>query len=406
MAAASFHQESALHVSDSTPPKGLVPVIGLMSMIGPFSIDTYLPSFPAIAQGLGVGLPALAQTLSIYLIAFAGATLVWGPLSDRFGRRRTLLTSLILFVLASLGCAQTESFSMLMFWRALQGAFACGGMVIGRAVVRDVYEGAMAQRAMSHVMLVFAAAPALAPVIGGWLESVFGWRSVFQFLMLFGLFAVVLVFRWLPETHPLAARQSIHPLIVGGNYLRVLRHGRFLALVATLSLSFGGLFLYITSSPALIYDHLGLSESDFGVFFIPTVAGLMSGSWLSGRIAHGWPPRQILKLGFGVLGVAFTANFLDALWLEPRVLSVVAPLVLYAFGIALIMPVLSVQALDCFPHNRGMAAAAQGFAQMAFNAVVAGFLMPMVATSLLYLAMAQGVLLCFSVLVLQAARAR
>jgi len=395
-----------LSTSKVIPPKGLIPVIGLVSMIGPFSIDAYLPSFPAIAQGLGVSLPALAQTLSVYLIAFAAATLVWGPLSDRFGRRRMLLTSLVLFVVASVGCALAESFPMLIVWRALQGAFACGGMVIGRAVVRDVYEGPMAQRAMSHVMLVFAVAPALAPVIGGWLESMFGWRSVFQFLALFGLFALVLVFRWLPETHPQVARQSIHPRSVGGNYLRALRHGRFLALVAVLSLGFGGLFLYISGSPALIYDHLGLGESDFGLFFIPAVAGLMSGSWLSGRIAHSWPPLKIIKLGFSVLGVAFTANLFGALWLEPGVFSVVTPLVMYAFGVALIMPVLSVQALDCFPHHIGMASAVQGFAQMAFNAVVAGFLMPMTAPSLIHLALAQGLLLCGSVLILLKARVR
>ncbi len=375
-------------------------MIGLISMIGPFSIDTYLPSFPAIAQGLGVGLPALAQTLSIYLVAFAGATLVWGPLSDRFGRRPTLLVSLSLFIVASIGCALAESYASLMLWRACQGAFACGGMVIGRAVVRDVYAGAMAQRAMSHVMLVFAAAPALAPVIGGWLESLFGWRSVFLFLALFGLFAVVLVFRGLPETHPQAARHSIHPRSVGGNYLRVLRHGRFLALVAALSLGFGGLFLYISGSPALIYDHLGLGEGDFGLFFIPAVAGMMAGSWLSGRIAHSWSPLNILKLGFAVLAVAFTANLLDALWSTPGLLSVVAPLVVYAFGVTLVIPVLTVQALDCFPHNRGMASAVQSFAQMSFNAVVAGFLMPLTASSLVYMALAQGLLLCASVLIL------
>lgn len=375
-------------------------MIGLVSMIGPFSIDTYLPSFPAIAQGLGVGLPALAQTLSIYLIAFAGATLLWGPLSDRFGRRPTLLVSLSLFIVASIGCALAESYATLMMWRAFQGAFACGGMVIGRAVVRDVYAGAMAQRAMSHVMLVFAAAPALAPVIGGWLESLFGWRSVFQFLALFGLFAVVLVYRWLPETHPQAARHSIHPRSVGANYLRVLRHGRFLALVAALSLGFGGLFLYISGSPALIYDHLRLGEGDFGWFFIPAVAGMMAGSWLSGRIAHSWSPLRILKLGFAVLGVAFIANLLDALWSTPGLFSVVAPLVVYAFGVTLIIPVLTVQALDCFPHNRGMASAVQSFAQMSFNAVVAGFLMPITASSLVYMALAQGLLLCASVLIL------
>lgn len=128
---------------------------------------------------------------------------------------------------------------------------------------------------------------------------------------------------------------------------------------------------------------------------------MMVGSWLSGRIAHSWPALKILKLGFAVLGAAFTANLLDALWSAPGLLSVVAPLVLYAFGVTLIIPVLTVQALDCFPQHRGMASAVQSFAQMSFNAVVAGFLMPMTASSLVYMALAQGLLLSASVLILQ-----
>ncbi len=376
--------------------RGLVPVIGLMSMIGPFSIDTYLPSFPFIAEGLGVELPALAQTLSFYLIAFAAATLLWGPLSDRFGRRRMLLWSLTLYTFASAGCAWSDSLSTLLFWRAVQGAAACGGMVIGRAVVRDVYQGAQAQRAMAHVMLVFAVAPALAPVLGGWLQAAFGWRSVFYFLTLFGGFAVALVLFRLPETLPVGARQSIRPRPVALQYLRVARHGGFLALVAVLALGFGGLFLYIAGSPALIFDHLGLAEGDFGVFFIPAVAGLMGGSFLAGRIAHAWSGRRIMLTAFGVLGAAALANLGAALWIEPNAFSVVPPLVLYAFGVALMMPKVTVMALDCFPAHRGTAAAVQGFMQMGFNALIAGALMPLVAPSLMWLALAQGVLLIAS----------
>lgn len=385
-----------LETPEKSRPVGLVPVIGLITMIGPFSIDTYLPSFPFIAEGLGVDLHALAQTLSFYLIAFAAATLVWGPLSDRFGRRWMLLLSLTLFALASVGCAYSGSLPVLLVWRAVQGAAACGGMVIGRAVVRDVYQGAQAQRAMAHVMLVFAAAPALAPVLGGWLQAAFGWRSVFHFLTLFGVFAVFLVFWRLPETLPQGARQSIHPRSVGAHYWRALRHARFLALVAVLASGFGGLFLYITGSPALIYDHLGLGEADFGVFFIPTVAGLMGGSMLAGRIAHRWSARRVMNTAFGLLGLAALANVASALWVAPTVLSVVAPLVLYAFGMALMMPNVTVMALDCFPKNRGMAASVQGFMQMGFNAVIAGALMPWVAPSLLWLALAQTGLLAVS----------
>ncbi len=377
--------------SDAAP--GLVPVIGLVSMIGPFSIDTYLPSFPHIAAALGVALPELAQTLGFYLFAFAVATLLWGPLSDAFGRRRVLLVSLLGFIVASVGCALAGSLGELLLWRTVQGVAACGGMVIGRAVVRDVYHGPQAQRAMAHVMLVFAMAPAIAPVIGGWLEQQFDWHAVFWFLALFGVVSLLLVWRRLPESHPPEARQSIHPRAVGGAYLMALRHLTFLALVGALSAAFGGMFLYITGSPALIYDHLGLGEGDFGWFFIPAVSGMMSGSWLAGRTAHRWTPRYTVGTALLILSFAFGLNLVDAWLFTPTLFGVVAPLVLYAFGVALMMPNLSVLALDCFPHNRGMAAAVQGFAQMGFNALIAGLLMPWVAPSLLWMALAQGALL-------------
>ena len=131
-------------------PKTLVPLIGLISMLGPFSIDTYLPSFPAMAEALGADLAAIAQTLGSYLIAFAFATLIWGPVSDSFGRRRVLLISLLLYAGASLGCALAGDLPALILWRILQGVTACGGVVIGRAVVRDLYQGPQAQRAMAH----------------------------------------------------------------------------------------------------------------------------------------------------------------------------------------------------------------------------------------------------------------
>ncbi len=378
-------------------PRQLIPVLALLSMLGPFSIDTYLPSFPAIAEDLGVGLPAMAQTLSAYLVAFAIVTLVWGPLSDAYGRKRVLLVSLGGYVLATVGCAMAADLPALLFWRTLQGMAACGGMVIGRAVVRDAYEGADAQRVLAHVMMIFAVAPAIAPVLGGWLEQWLGWRSVFGFLILYGGMLMLLVATRLPETHPGEARVPIRPATLGAGYLAVFRNARFLALVLTFSSVFGGLFLYISGTPAIIYDHLGLGEGDFGVFFIPTVAGLMTGSWLAGRAAHRWPPNRAVNIAYMVLGAAWCCNLASALWLPVSPFSVVAPLVFFALGSSLMMPNLSLMALDCFPRRRGMAAAVQGFAQMGFMGVVAGVLMPLAAPSLVYFALIQGGLLAVSV---------
>jgi DHA1 family bicyclomycin/chloramphenicol resistance-like MFS transporter len=369
-----------------------------MSMIGPFSIDTYLPSFPAIAAEFGVGLGAMAQTLSVYLIAFAVTTLFWGPLADSFGRRRVVLVAMLLYVLASFGCALTDNLPHMLMLRLLQGVAASGGIVIARAVIRDVYDGAHARRAMAQVMMMFALAPAAAPIIGGWLHEWLGWRAVFHFLALYGLVTLALMLWSLPETHPLHLRQSFHPRAVLGNYRGALRHGRFLALVLTFCFCFGGLFLYIVGSPAIIFDHLGLGANSFAVQFVPMVAGVICGSWLAGRLSARVAPERMISSAMALATLAVLLNFAQAHWLEPTPLTVVAPLVLYAFSVALCMPNLTVMALDCFPRNRGMASAVQAFVQMAINALIPALAVPLVAASLRDFALAQGGFLLLAVL--------
>jgi len=367
-------------------------------MIGPFSIDTYLPSFPNIASDFGVGLGAMAQTLSVYLIAFAAATLMWGPLTDAFGRRRVVLGAMLLYVITSFGCAFTDNLPHMLILRLLQGVAASGGIVIARAVIRDVYDGPQARRAIAQVMMMFALAPAAAPIIGGWLHEWFGWRSVFHFLTLYGAVTVALMIWSLPETHPPHLRQSIHPRVVLGNYLVALRHRRFLAIVLTFCCCFGGLFLYIVGSPAIIFDHLGLGANHFAVQFVPMVAGVMAGSWVAGRVSSLLAPAHAIRAAMLLAGLAVLANLAQACWLQPKPLTVIGPLVLYAFAVALCMPNLTVMALDCFPLNRGLASAVQAFIQMTINALIPALAVPLVASSLVHFALAQGGFLALGML--------
>ena len=392
--------------ADNVPaaPRGLVPIIALMSMIGPFTIDTYLPSFADISAEFGVGLGATAQTMSVYLAAFAVTTLMWGPLADAFGRRRVVLGAMALYIVASAGCALAQDLGQLLLLRLLQGVASSGGIVIARAVIRDVYDGAHARRAMAQVMMMFAVAPAIAPIIGGWLHDWWGWRSVFVFLALYGVAVAVLVLRILPETHPPGLRQSIHPRSVATNYRAALTHGRFLALVLSFCFGFGGLFVYIAGSPAVIFDHLGLGANHFAVQFVPMVAGVMAGSWLAGRLSARARPGTTVSVAFAMAALAVLLNFAQAAWLPPRIVTVIAPIVLYAFAIALMMPNLTVMALDCFPRNRGMASAVQAFLQMGNNALVAGLAVPFVAPSLSRFALVQAGFLALAVLMWRLAR--
>ena len=379
-------------------PRGLVIVVALLSMLGPFTIDTYLPSFPSIQEELGVGPASMAQTLSFYLLAFATTTLFWGPVSDAFGRRRAVAASLLVYVATSLGCALAPDFATLLVFRVLQGLAASAGVVIGRAMIRDVHAGPKAQRAMSSVMLLFALAPALAPIVGGLLQDAFGWRSVFYFLAAYGVAALALVRFAMPETLPRHARQSIHPLRVLGAYARTLRRPRFLALVLAIGLAFGGLFLYVAGSPAVVFDHLGFGADDFAVLFVPFVGGLMLGSFVSGRLAHRWPAPLIVRAAFAAMLTASLLNILQALWLPPAPWNVIGPLALYASGAALALPGITVMSLDCFPQQRGVASGMQGFVQMVVMAAVGGALMPLVHERIAWFAIGQFALLCVALL--------
>ena len=373
-------------------PRGLVVVVALLSMLGPFTIDTYLPSFPDIETEFGVSTAAMAQTLSLYLLAFAGTTLLWGPLSDSFGRRRVATVSLLGYVVASIGCALAPNFALLLSFRVMQGLTASGGMTIGRAVIRDVHTGPGAQRAMSSVMLLFAVAPAIAPIIGGLLHEWLGWRSVFMFLTVFGVAALALVRFALPETLHRDARQSIHPLRVLRSYAGALAQPRFVALVLGISCAFGGMFLYVAGSPAIVFDHLGYGADDFAVLFVPMVAGLMLGSFVSGRVAHRAAPSATVTFAYAVMVVAVALNLMQAHWLPPAAWNVIGPLALYAFGAALAMPGVTLMALDCFPRQRGMASAAQGFMQMVTMAAISGAVVPLVTARVANFAHGQAAL--------------
>ncbi|OYV27098.1 MAG: Bcr/CflA family drug resistance efflux transporter, partial [Halothiobacillus sp. 20-54-6] len=255
----------------------IVPLVASLLMIAPFTVDAYLPSFPAIAQEFGVDDATMQLTLSLYLWFFGGMMLVHGPLSDRFGRRHMVLVSLMIYAVASVGAALAGTINELIAARIVQGIAAGAGVVIGRALVRDLFEGATAQRVMSNITFVFAAAPAIAPIIGGGLDAVFGWRSVFWFLALFAGVSMLGVLGFMPETIGAHNRQSIAPKFIVISYLKALIHRPFMGLTLVFALLFSGMFLYIAAAPIVLIGHLGQPSTGFWKFFVPLVVGLIMG---------------------------------------------------------------------------------------------------------------------------------
>ena len=370
----------------------LTVIAALLAMIGPFSIDAYLPSFPDIETEFGISRALLSQSIGVYLMAFAISTLFWGPLADRFGRRLVILVSMAIYTLGSVGCALAGSAETFMLLRIVQGLAASGGFIAGRAMIRDAHDAEAAHRAMSQVMLLFALAPALAPVLGGWLHDHFGWRSVFWFLSVFGSFLVLMGF-FISETLVTSQRRSINPVTVLRVYFGALIHKRFPVLVLILSLSFGGLFLFIAGAPSVIYNFLGLGSDDFGWLFIPIVAGLMLGASISGRLAHRWPAQRTISAGFLVMMTAIVLNLITVNLAKADILTLVGPLVLYVTGLAVMMPAITVLALDCLPTHRGTAASMQGFLQSLTNAAVASIAVPMLTARWLNFVLGQLVFL-------------
>lgn len=362
-------------------------LLASLSMLGPFSIDTYLPAFPAMAQAFAVHKEIIQQTLTAYLIPF-GLMMLWhGALSDAWGRRRVILLGLVVYVLASLLCALATSLDVLLAGRALQGMSAGAGMVVGRAMVRDLYDGPAAQRLMAQISLMFALGPAIAPILGGWLQTAFGWQGVFWFLVLVASLLWLLVGALLPETWPPERRQSLAPGRLWQAYRGVLVNRHFLRLALALGLNFNGMFLYVLSAPALLIDHLGLTPREFAWLFVPCVAGMMCGSYLSGRLAGRISPRRTIILGYVLMAVAASSNVLLNLWLPAAVPWTLLPLPLYTTGMALTVPSLQLLALDLFPRQRGLASSCQGFIQTATSAFSAAVLAPLLWVEPLYLAL-------------------
>lgn len=366
----------------------LTAILACLSMVGALAIDTYLPSIPAIGRDFGVGPVAVQQTLSVFLFTFAFMMLFYGTLSDSFGRRPVILAALFVYTLASAGAALAPTFGWLLVFRALQGSAAGAGSVIGQAIVQDRFKGADAQRIMSHVMMVFGLAPAIAPILGGWLHVTFGWRSTFVFLALFGASMVVAVWKLLPESLPREQRHAFHGGAIARNYLKVLGHPQFLLMALAVGLAFGGLSIYIGSAANFVMDILGLPETAFAWMFIPLISGMVIGSAWGGKRASRIAPAAMLRIGYGLMALACVLNVGYAAFVHDRVAVpwAVLPLMVYTFGLAVAMPAIQVGALALFPANRGLASSMLAFVQMMSFALISGLVAPLLFGSAFKLA--------------------
>lgn len=356
-------------------------LLALLGMLGPFSIDTYIPAFSGIAQQLGATPVQMQQTLSAYLFGFAFMNLFHGALADSFGRRPVVLWGIAIFTVASAGCALSQSIGQLVFFRALQGLCTGAGWVVSRAVIRDMFPPAQAQKVMSQVTIYFGVAPAIAPVIGGWLYVHAGWHSIFWFLTAVGVALWLANWRLLPETLHATHRQAFNVRNLMRGYWELGSSPRFLLLALASGIPFNGMFLYVLSAPAFLGEHLGLAPTQFFWFFLLTISGIMAGSFASGRLAGRIAPKRQIRYGFIVMVAVSLLNVAANLAFPADARWALIPIAVFSFGWALMVPVVTLLVLDLHPERRGMASSLQAFIGSASNGVVAGVIAPLVMHS-------------------------
>ena len=368
------------------PRWALAVLLALLGMLGPFSIDTYLPAFSGIARSLGATPVEMQQTLSAYLFGFAFMNLFHGALADSFGRRPVVLWGVAMFTIASAGCALSQTIEQLVLFRALQGLSTGAGIVVSRAVIRDMFPPAQAQKVMSQVTIYFGVAPAIAPIIGGWLFVHMDWHAIFWFLTGIGVLLWTANYRLLPETLHITQRQPFNVKHLMRGYWQLGSSPRFLLLALASGVPFNGMFLYVLSAPEFLERHLGLAPTEFFWFFVLTIAGIMAGAWLSGRLAGKIAPKQQIRHGFVIMLVVAVLNLLANLLFKAHVSWALFPIAIFAFGWALMVPVVTLLVLDLYPERRGMASSLQAFIGSAANGIVAGVIAPLIMHSTVALA--------------------
>jgi len=368
------------------PRWALAILLAVLGMLGPFSIDTYIPAFSGIAKSIGATPVEMQQTLSAYLFGFAFMNLFHGALSDSFGRRPVVLWGLAVFTLASLGCALSQTIGQLVLFRALQGLSTGAGIVVSRAVIRDMFPPAEAQKVMAQVTIYFGVAPAIAPIVGGFLFVHAGWHAVFWFLVAVGVVLFAANWKLLPETLHATQRQPFNARHLMRGYWDLCSDPRFLLLALASGVPFNGMFLYVLSAPAFLGDHLGLAPTQFFWFFLLTIGGIMAGAWASGRMAGKVAPKRQIRDGFLIMLATSLVNVAANAFFVAHPAWAMWPIGLFAFGWALMVPVVTLLVLDLHPERRGMASSLQAVIGSTANGLVAGVIAPLVMHSTLALA--------------------
>ena len=343
-------------------------ILGGLSALAPLSIDMYLPAFPSIANGLNTTISHVAFSLTSYFIGISVGQLFYGPITDKYGRKKPLLIGLALFFVASVGCALSPNIDWLIAMRVIMALGGCVGMVVSRAVVRDVFPVSETAKIFSTLMLIVGVAPILAPTVGSWLLTVSTWRTIFYVLAGFGLLLFVAVYLFLPESGSFNRKVPLRAKTILKDYKRVLAERTFLYFAIASSIALGGMFAYISGSSFVFMNYFGLTEANFGLVFSVNAIGFILGSQVNRLLLNKYSSLQIITVSSYIL-IGVSILMLTVYLLEIMTLvALISLLFTFLFCLGLLVPNATAMALAPFSKNAGSASALLGFIQMVCGA--------------------------------------
>lgn len=345
-------------------------ILGGLSALAPFSIDMYLPAFPSIAKSLNTDISQVALSLTSYFIGISIGQLFYGPITDKFGRKKPLIFGLSVFLLASIGCALSPDINWLIAMRVILALGGCVGMVVSRAVVRDLFPVSEIAKIFSILMLIVGVAPILAPTIGGWVLTVSSWRTIFYFLTAFSFILIVSVLLYLPESKNPNRAKSLKAKDVLKDYRDVLQEKTFLLYAFGSSIAMAGMFAYISGSPFVFMKFHNFTEQQYGWVFGGNAMGFILGSQINRVLLNKFSSLQVITISSVVLvGISILMFVLFGLdLLSPALL--IAMIFTFLFSLGLLVPNCTALALAPFTYNAGSASALIGFIQMITGAGV------------------------------------
>ncbi len=336
--------------------------------LGPLATDMYLPTLPILETLFAASVSDVQLTLSLFMVGIGFFQLLYGPLADRFGRKPVLLAGLVIFILASIGCSFAASIEQLVLLRILQSFGICAAMVVPRAMVRDLYERDQAAKQLSRMGTIMGLAPAVAPLIGGYLAILFGWQSIFLFLGGYAILVSLVVVFLVDETHRHKDLAALNPSRMLRNYLNLAKNLEFAGFAVTAGLCFGGMFTYISGSSFVLINVMNVSTENFGYYFALVVLGFIVGTVIGPKLTLRRGLLKSLQIGTFVSFAGGTIMYLLALAdiLDP--LAIAIPMMIYNMGVGIVMPQCQAGAMAPFPEKAGAASALSGFTILGLSA--------------------------------------